>query len=73
MNLNCRGQRCPQPVIELARAAKTAQPGERIEIVTDDPAALVDIPAWSRMRRHQCEQIAREGDVVTHLVTIQGN
>ena len=35
--LDCRGRRCPLPVVELA---------------ADDPAARVDVPAWCRMRGH---------------------
>ena len=48
--LDCRGQRCPLPVIALARATPTVEPGETIRVVADDPAAAVDIPAWCRLR-----------------------
>ncbi len=71
MNLDCTGQRCPQPVVNLARAAKAAAAGAIIRITTDDPAAAIDIPAWSRMRGHQCMVIAETDGVVTHAVTIQ--
>ena len=50
--VDCRGQRCPLPVITLARATSTVAPGEVIRVVADDPAAAVDIPAWCRMRGH---------------------
>ena len=70
MNLDCVGQLCPQPVIALARAAKGSPVGQVILITTDDPAALVDIPAWCRMRGHDCRETARHGGTVTHTVTI---
>ena len=50
VTLDCRGKRCPVPVIELARAAKAAQAGAVIRVLADDPAAAHDIPAWCRMR-----------------------
>jgi tRNA 2-thiouridine synthesizing protein A len=51
--LDCRGQRCPMPVITLARRITEAQPGEVVRVIADDPAAKVDIPAWCRMRGHE--------------------
>ena len=48
--LDCRGQRCPLPVIALARALPDAPVGSLVRVLADDPAAAVDIPAWCRMR-----------------------
>jgi tRNA 2-thiouridine synthesizing protein A len=48
--LDCRGQRCPLPVIALARALPGAPVGSVVRVLADDPAAAVDIPAWCRMR-----------------------
>ncbi len=70
MNLDCTGQRCPQPVIELARAAKRGAPGDLIRITTDDPAAVIDIPAWCRMRGQECAVIAQTDGVITHQVRL---
>lgn len=50
--LDCRGLLCPMPVIKLAGVAQDATPGTVVRILTDDPAARIDIPAWCRMRRH---------------------
>ena len=44
-----RGNRCPAPVIALARAARTASAGAVIVVMADDPAAEFDLPAWCRM------------------------
>ncbi len=70
MNLDCTGQRCPQPIVELARAAKRSQVGDVIRITTDDPAAVIDIPAWCRMRAHRCAIAVETDGVVTHEVTL---
>ncbi|MGB8652482.1 MAG: sulfurtransferase TusA family protein [Mycobacteriales bacterium] len=48
--LDCLGRPCPVPVIELARALLAVPVGSVVEVLSDDPAAAVDIPAWCRMR-----------------------
>lgn len=48
--LDCRGQRCPLPVIALARHLPELPPGTVLRVLADDPAAASDIPAWCRMR-----------------------
>ena len=48
--LDCRGKRCPLPVVELARRLDDVAVGQMLAVVADDPAARVDIPAWCRMR-----------------------
>lgn len=48
--LDCRGQRCPLPVIALARRLPQLAVGAVLRVLADDPAAAVDIPAWCRMR-----------------------
>ena len=50
MRLDCRGLRCPQPVIELAKAWPSVAVGETVELLSDDPASESDVPAWCRMR-----------------------
>jgi TusA-related sulfurtransferase len=51
--LDCRGMLCPRPIIELARALPDIAVGELIEIIADDAAAAVDVPAWCRMRAQE--------------------
>lgn len=48
--LDARGMLCPRPIIELAKALPQVPVGAVIEIIADDAAAAVDIPAWCRMR-----------------------
>ena len=52
LTLDCLGRPCPVPVIELARAILTVPVGAVVEVLTDDPAARLDLPAWCRMRGH---------------------
>ena len=53
LELDCRAQRCPLPVIELARHLTDVEVGQLIGVVTLDPAARVDVPAWCRMKAQE--------------------
>jgi cysteine desulfurase len=50
ITVDCLGRPCPVPVIELAKAVLVVEPGDLVTVLSDDPAASVDIPAWCRMR-----------------------
>ena len=45
--LDCRGKACPEPVLALARFARTS-PGGEVEIIADDAAFSADVEAWCR-------------------------
>jgi len=53
VRLDCTGQLCPLPVLELARHIGDVEVGDEIVVVADDPAAATDIPAWCRLRGHE--------------------
>jgi tRNA 2-thiouridine synthesizing protein A len=48
--LDCRGRRCPLPILDLARRIGEAPHGGVVAVDADDVAARFDIPAWCRMR-----------------------
>lgn len=62
MRLDLRGQRCPLPVIELARRITEVGVGESLAVLADDPAAASDIAAWCRMREHELVETTDEPD-----------
>jgi cysteine desulfurase len=51
--IDALGTPCPVPVIRLAAAAADAAAGAVIEVLSDDQAAKVDIPAWCRLKRQE--------------------
>ena len=63
LTLDCRGMRCPLPVIELARHLGEVAVGELVAVVATDPAAGPDIPAWCRMHGQEYvgEDVADDG------------
>ena len=50
LTVDATGLRCPLPIIRLAAAARTADPGTVITLLSTDPAAEPDVAAWCRMR-----------------------
>ena len=48
--LDERGRRCPLPVVALMRATTAYPPGHVVAVISDDPAAEHDIPAWCRLK-----------------------
>ncbi len=53
VRLDCRGRRCPLPILDLARHIGDVGIGATITVEADDPAARPDIAAWCRMRGHE--------------------
>ena len=47
--LDCMGALCPTPTIQLSKAVKTLEPGERLVLKADDPATKSDLFAWARL------------------------
>ena len=47
--LDERGRRCPLPVLALMRAMDS-HAGRVVAVISDDPAAEHDIPAWCRLK-----------------------
>jgi len=41
-----RGQMCPMPIVNMARAIKKMEMGQVLEIWADDEGAHNDVPAW---------------------------
>lgn len=70
------GLRCPMPVLELARRVTAAglAPGSLVDVLSDDPAAGADVPAWCAMRGHAyvgSEQVG-DGGAVRYRVRLGG-
>jgi tRNA 2-thiouridine synthesizing protein A len=60
--IDCRGRRCPLPILELARHIGDVAVGETVTVEADDPAADPDIRAWCRMRGHELVDTGRAAD-----------
>lgn len=50
VTVDALGQRCPLPVIALARRVAAVPTGTLVGVLADDEAARLDVPAWCGMR-----------------------
>ena len=68
--VDARGNRCPIPVIDLARHAAEHPTARRVLVLATDPAAAYDIPAWCRMRGHRFVEERPSGDHTVYVVEL---
>ena len=62
------GRRCPLPVIELAQRLDEVDVGGILALLSDDPAAAADVPAWCRMRGQEYVGQRPTGAATAYLV-----
>jgi TusA-related sulfurtransferase len=62
VHVDARGQRCPLPVIELARALADVQAGQLVRLLATDPAARTDVPAFCRLRGLELVEVREHGE-----------
>mgnify|MGYP001797452005 CR=1 FL=1 len=62
--LDLRGLRCPMPVLKTRQRLRKLSAGEELQVLTDDPLAGLDFPAFCNDQQQELvEQIAEDGDV----------
>jgi len=44
IKVDCRGQTCPVPLVEVRKALRQATPGDVVEVVGTHPASKKEIP-----------------------------
>ena len=44
--LDTVGFYCPVPIIKTAERVRTLEPGQVLEVLSDDRVILIDLPAW---------------------------
>ena len=59
---------CPMPVLKTKKAIKTVEPGERIEVLTDDPHAVADIRTFAEQSGHAVIAQQKQGEKVRHVL-----
>jgi tRNA 2-thiouridine synthesizing protein A len=52
IELDARGLLCPLPVLRLRKRLAALPPGTVVRLLTDDPAALVDVPHYCAEAGH---------------------
>ncbi len=60
--LDCVGLACPMPIFKTANMVKEMEPGQVLEVQSDDDGIVKDMPAWCNKTGHECLGVVKEGD-----------
>ncbi len=71
--LDARRMFCPMPVIRAQDKIKELKTGDILEVVSTDPGALNDIPAWCRINGHRVLDSWTQDDDVFVKIEVCGN
>lgn len=68
--IDCKGLKCPMPVVKVKKALKTMEVGQILEMIATDPGVTPDMEAWERQTRHELllSETIEGGDVFRFLV-----
>ncbi|MDP2520214.1 sulfurtransferase TusA family protein [Shimia thalassica] len=67
-DLDAIGLLCPLPVLKLRKRLKALSPGEKIRLLADDPAAIVDVPHFCNESGHVLVEASDQDGTLTFLV-----
>ncbi|MCY4306319.1 MAG: sulfurtransferase TusA family protein [Aestuariivita sp.] len=66
--LDATGLLCPLPVLKLRKYLKSMHIGEVIEILADDPAAVIDIPHYCSETKQELISATNENNTQIYLI-----
>ena len=69
--LDAKNMLCPMPVIKTQDTVKTLSSGDTLTIISTDPGALNDIPAWARINGHEIMDSSEQNGEVLITIKVQ--
>lgn len=66
--LDTSGLKCPLPVLKAKKALRALDSGELIRVISTDPAALDDFPAYCANAGHELLESRAEGASYIFLI-----
>jgi len=70
-DLDCKGLRCPMPIVRLGLAFRSLATGDRLRVEATDPAFEADLAAWAKKLGHAVLSFER-GDVQSAVIEKRG-
>lgn len=58
------------PVIRAQDRIEELQPGDQLEVISSDPGALNDIPAWCRINGHAVLEKSQQGREIRIVIEV---
>lgn len=56
-SLDLQGKFCPFVLFYTKKKLETVAPGEKLEVIADDPTAKETIPGWCKTHHHEIMEI----------------
>lgn len=69
--LDCLGLYCPMPIVKTAQKIKELEPGQVLEVLSDDRGIASDMPAWCAKTGNECLGV-EESDGEFHAFVRRG-
>ncbi|CUH76960.1 sulfurtransferase TusA family protein [Tropicibacter naphthalenivorans] len=66
--LDALGLLCPLPVLKARKRMQALRAGDRLRVVTDDPAAVIDMPHFCNEAGHMLLSSEEDGDAMIWLI-----
>ena len=73
IELDARGLLCPLPVLKLRKLIKSIEHKDKIKLITDDPAAIVDVPHFCNEQGHQILENFKENNCDLFIIASSKN
>ena len=73
IELDARGLLCPLPVLKLRKLIKSIEHKDKIKLITDDPAAIVDVPHFCNEQGHKILESSKENDYDLFIIDSSTN
>ena len=68
LKLDCVGLFCPMPVLKTREAMRRLEPGQILEMTSDDPASEADVRSWTTRTGNDLMEIDRNGATFRFLI-----
>ena len=68
IELDTRGLLCPLPVLKLRKLVKSTKKKDKIKLITDDPAAIVDVPHFCNEQGHKILESSNENGYDSFII-----
>ena len=68
LKLDCVGLFCPMPILKSREAMRRLEPGQVLEMTSDDPASEADVRSWTTRTGNDLMEIDRNGATFRFLI-----
>lgn len=66
--LDARGLLCPLPVLKARKRLASLASGQRLRVLADDPAAVVDFPHFCQESGHTLDDQSHQDGIQTYVI-----